>query len=75
MIDGKVFIGLDKVERQTIVDVDRGKWPHPCFRPLHPEQFGQELGRSNLVAGWHDGVIEMDGHRRPPYLGRKKGSF
>jgi len=66
MIDRKILVRVDEVERQSVIDEDGGKRPDSGCCPRDPKQVGEKLRRGDFVARRHDGVIEMNGYRWSP---------
>ena len=57
------FIALIEVDRQFLAHVNRGERPDcPLFGPSDTQQFGELPCSSHPVFGWHDQVVEPDGH-------------
>src|SRR4029453_13489622 len=61
---GKALVGLDEIEGQPVVEIDRREWTGARFPPRYAEQFGEALRRGDLVAAGHDEVIELHRHLR-----------
>ena len=74
VMDRQRIFRFNEVQRQAIVDIDRGKWPRCCFSPGDTKKLRKKFCGSNLGVGRHYEVVKLYRHGEPsmclgaPYL-------